>query len=135
MTPRHPHLAAALLLTVALGACGDFLTDGATPLAYELEAGAKALGPSEHARLTLTHRPKASPEGCAGAYKLQLSAHAGLVIWCFDGAGKTTGSHITTYHLRFVDVPQTWILDKAAQTPTTLELERRNGRATVVAVR
>lgn len=135
MTPRHPHLAAALVLTVALGGCGDFLTDGATRLAYELEAGAQALGPSAGARLTLTHRPKASPEGCAGAYKLQLSANAGMVIWCQDANGKTVSSHITTYHLRFVDVPQTWILDKAAQAPTTIELERRNGRATVVAVR
>jgi hypothetical protein len=124
-----------LVLTAVLGGCSDFLTDGATRVAYELEAGAGTLDPAEHARLTLTHRPKASPEGCAWAYKLQLSANAGLVIWCFDGAGKTTGSHITTYHLRFVDVPQTWILDKAAQVPTTIELERRNGRATVVEVR
>jgi hypothetical protein len=126
---------AALMLTAVLGGCGDFLTDGATRIAHGLEVGANALGPAEHARLALTHQPKASPEGCAGAYKLQLSANAGLVIWCFDGAGKTTGSHITTYHLRFVDVPQTWILDKAAQAPTTIELERRKGRATVVEVR
>jgi len=124
---------AALVLSALIGGCGDFLTDGATRLAYELEATANKV--SATGRTTLEHRPKATPDGCAGAYKLQLSANAGMVIWCKDAAGKTVSSHITTYHLRFVDVPQTWIVDKAAGTPTFIDLERSGGKVVVTAVR
>ncbi|MGH8619366.1 MAG: hypothetical protein ACREUW_16890 [Burkholderiales bacterium] len=133
MTDHRATAIVALLLSTGISGCGDFLTDGATRLAYELEAGAKKVSGS--GRTTLEHRPKATPDGCAGAYKLQLSANAGLVIWCKDANGKTVSSHITTHHLRFVDVPQTWIVDKVAGTPTFIELEKRGGKPVVTAVR
>jgi len=44
-------------------------------------------------------------------------------------------SHTTTYHLRFVDVPQTFKLDKGAGEPTIIDLAKENGRVVVTAVR
>ena len=44
-------------------------------------------------------------------------------------------SHSTTYHARFVDTPQTSIIDKPAKDPVVFELERRSGRVVIAAVR
>jgi hypothetical protein len=57
-----------------------------------------------------------------------------LVIWC-KKSGKVTSSYSTTYHLRFVKVPQTFKLDKAAGEATIIELARENGAVLVTAVR
>ena len=57
-----------------------------------------------------------------------------MIIWCKDAGGETVSSHSTTYHARYVDAPQTYILDKAAGETLLIELERKNGRAVVVAV-
>jgi hypothetical protein len=51
-----------------------------------------------------------------------------------DGIG-VQGSHITTYHLRFVEVPRTYKLDKDAGEATIIELAKENGRVVVTAIR
>ena len=58
-----------------------------------------------------------------------------MIIWCKDAAGATVSSHSTTYHARHVDTPQTFLLDKAAGTTLTIELERRGGRAVITDAR
>jgi len=123
-----PALAACLLVT----AC----TDGATRIAEELQTGAGKLQRSNSTSLSLRHVPEKEPEGCAAAYTLQLSANAGMLIWCKESVGgRVTSSHITTSHLRFIDVPQTWIVDKAAGEATLIDLEKRDGKIVVAAVR
>jgi len=125
-----------LVLGTLLPACSDFMTDGATRIAYEIESAASAFKSSSARSYSIRHIPKPSPEGCAGPYKLQLSARSALVIWCKDSSGSTVvASHTTTYHLNFVDVPQTYIVDKAAGEPTTIDLEKQDGRIVVVAVK
>ena len=82
---------------------------------------------------TLVHRPKASPEGCAHDYTFQLSQQSSLLVWCKSSSGdKNVASHATTYHLRFVDVPEQTVLQKRAGEPVTIELQKTSGKPVVV---
>lgn len=127
---------ACLALVTLLVACSDFLTDGATRIANEIESGAATLKGSTAASYSLKHVSKPSPEGCAGPYKLQLSERSSLVIWCKDSSGsKVVSSHTTTYHLNFVDVPQTYKVDKSASEPSFIELEKQGGKIVVVGLK
>lgn len=107
---------------------GDFLTDAATRAAYDIEAAvAKAQkSPSTHYTIDLKMRPH--PEGCDQDYTIQFSEQSALVVWCkYTGFGKTTSSHTTTYYLRFVDVPKTYIVDKHFSDVVTLDVEKIDG--------
>jgi hypothetical protein len=121
-----------LALVAVLWAC----TDGATRIAYEIESGVAAFRRSDAKTTSIRHVPEAWPDGCADAYTVQFTANSALVIWCKqpDGTG-VQGSHITTYHLRFVGVPQTFKLDKGAGEPTLIDLAKEGGRVVVTAVR
>jgi hypothetical protein len=111
-------------------------SDGATRIAYDIESGVAAFQRSEARTALIRHVPKASPDGCAGAYTVQFTANSALVIWCKTADGSAVqGSHITTYHLRFVDVPKTYKLDKGAGEATIIELAKENGKVVVTAVR
>src|SRR5437773_2470620 len=103
--------AACLTVTAMLVACSD----GATRIAFDIESGVAAFERSTATSYSIRHVPDAKPDGCAGSYTVQFSAHSSLLIWCKDSASsQVTSSHTTTYHLRFVEVPQTFKLDKAA---------------------
>jgi len=121
-------------LLAAMAGC-DALTDAATRIAYDIEAAEGRLGRGEGARHAIQHKTPSAAGQCVGPYKVQVDKVGALVIWCKDDAGKTVSSHSTTYHARYVATPQTWILDKPAGSTLTIELERRGGRATIVAVR
>jgi hypothetical protein len=119
---------AALLL----GACSD----GATRIAYDIEAGAAAFRGSAATSYSVKHVPEPYPEGCGGPYSVQLSAASILVIWCKDAAGaRIVGSHGTTYHLRFVEVPRQLNLEKPAGEPLYIDLEKQANRIVVVDIR
>lgn len=123
---------ACLALPALLAGCSD----GATRIAFDLESAAAALQRSGAERSELRHVPEASPGGCAAAYSVQFTADAGLVIWCKDvPGGVATSSHITTYHLRFVKVPRTFNLDKAAGEAMVIELAKQGGAVVVTSVR
>jgi hypothetical protein len=111
-------------------------SDGATRIAYEIESGVAAFRRSDAKTASIRHVPEARPDGCAGAYTVQFTASSALVIWCKnpDGSG-VQSSHTTTYHLRFVEVPRTYKLDKGAGEATIIELAKENGRVVVTAVR
>jgi hypothetical protein len=75
----------------------------------------------------------------AGTTGLEPSKGRRLAValfWCkkLDGV-QVQASHITTYHLRFVDVPKTYKLDKGAGEPTLIDLAKEDGRVVVTAVR
>ena len=131
-TRRHrcPIAWAGLLLVLA--GCSD----GATRIAYDIEEGVGAFRRSNDLTHSIEHRPKRFPDGCGAAYTVQLSANSTLVIWCKKSvAGETTSSHATTYHLRFVKVPRTFKLDKAAGEPTVIELAKLDGAVVVTGMR
>lgn len=112
-------------------------TDAATRIAYDIESGVDAFRRSNAKTYEIRHVPQGMPDGCSEAYTVQFSANSSLVIWCKESAGgKITSSHTTTYHLRFVKIPTTFKLDKAAGEATIIELARNeDGDVIVTAVR
>lgn len=136
---RMPIIALALFA----GAC----TDAATRVAYDIQSGAGKLGAREGERVEIRHVPSRWPEGCAGSYTLQIgkgSATAegnnnfhinpgaeGLSVRCFNSSGNAH-AWSTTYHLRFVDVPETVNVEKQGGEAAVVEVERKAGRAVVV---
>jgi hypothetical protein len=132
-----------LVLGLLTGACSD----AATRVAYEIESGTKKLGSAEGARIEIRHVPSRWPDGCAGSYTLHLgkgSATAdgngnfhinrdtdGLSVRCFNSSGNPHAWG-TTYHLRFVDVPETVDIQKQGGEVAVIEVERKSGRAVVV---
>ncbi len=115
---KRKHWLPLLLFLAATAGC-DAFTDAATRIAYDIEAGAGHLGKEAGARYSIRHKTKVGM----------------LVIWCKDETGKTVSSHSTSYHARFVDTPQTYILDKPAGSTLTIDIERRGSRAVVTSVR
>jgi hypothetical protein len=123
----------SLLVPPLLAGC---LTDAATRIAYDLEEGAGKVRGAEGARHTIVHRTPSKSGECTGPYKVQLDRVGALVIWCYDASGQATvSSHSTSYHGRFVETPQTYLLDKRAGDPLTIDLERRGGRVIIVDAR
>lgn len=132
-----------ILLTLLAGACSD----AATRVAYDIESGAKTLASAEGSRIEIRHAPRRWPEGCAGSYTLLLgkgSATAdgngnfhinrdadGLSVRCYNSSGNPHAWG-TTYHLRFVDVPEAVKVEKQGGEAAVIEVERRAGRAVVV---
>ena len=118
---------------LALAGC----TDAATRIAYDIEAGAKALKTSTDSGTTVRHEPASWPDGCGDGYALEISRGASgdpgkgsIVVKC---AGR--GIFYTTYHLNFVVVPATVSVRKAAGEPVLLQLEKRAGDIVLVEIR
>jgi hypothetical protein len=122
-------------LILGVYACNRFggFTDGATRIAYELKAAAAIA--RTNGKYNLVHIPKPSPEGCAEDYQLQFSKDSLIGIWCYkEGTETVTGSHVTTYHLNFVKVPETTIVKKKKGESTIIKLELVNGDVLVRSV-
>jgi hypothetical protein len=131
MTAALQRSVAALSLLLLAGC----LTDAATRLAYDLETGAGRVGRAEGARYTVVHRVPSSAGECVGPYRVQLDKVGALIVWCKDAAGdRTVSSHSTSYHARFVDTLQTWIVDKPANEALVIDLQRREGRVVIAGV-
>jgi hypothetical protein len=122
-----------LALVVAAGC--TLPSDAATRLAADIEAGVERLGTESGARTLVQHVTPSRAGECDGAYAVQLDRVGALIVWCKDAAGKSESSHSTARHARYVDTPQTYIVDKAAGVPLTISLERRGERAVVVDLR
>jgi hypothetical protein len=130
---RSLFIALLSTLSMAVAGCGMF-TDAATRLADDLEAGSKQLGNTEGAAYSVVHRTPSKTGECAGPYKVQIDKVGALIIWCYDATGKTVSSHSTSYHASFVATPQTYLMEMGAGSTLTIDLERRNGQAVIVAV-
>jgi hypothetical protein len=125
-----------LLAASLLAACFLDLTDAATRLAYDIEAGARRVGSADGAKATISHRTPSKSGECEGDYKVQLDKVGAIIIWCKDAGGdKVVSSHSTTYHGRFVETPRTYLLDKKARETLSIELERRGGRVVIADAR
>lgn len=126
-------VAATAVVAMLLGGC---LTDAATRLAYDIEAGAGRVARSEGARYTLVHRVPSRAGECVDSYRVQLDKVGAIIVWCKDATGDATvSSHSTSYHARFVDTPEIRIIDKPAKEALVIELERRNGRVVMANVK
>jgi hypothetical protein len=125
-------IAAAAALGAALCAC-HVLDDAATSIAYDIEAGVGRLEHSSDPALTSVHAPTASRGDCADDYKVQFSRASALVVWCYAPGDpeKVASSHTTTYHLNYVDVPETTIVDKKRGDPLSIEIAKSPGKPVV----
>lgn len=122
-------------VAVPLAAC-DFATDAATRLAGDIQAGAARLGKDLGSSYRIEHVTPSAAGQCVGPYTVQLDKVGALIIWCKDGAARVVSSHSTSSHGRFVDVPQTFRLDKPAGATLVIDIERQaGGRAVVIDVR
>lgn len=133
---------ACCLLAVMLLVSGcDVLTDGATRIAYQIEAEAGAFRTSDKAVHTIVHLPERKGgafggNGCAEAYTVQFDKVGAIIIWCKDSkSGLVTGSHSTSYASRFIETPQTWVIDKRAGESTYIELRKTADKPMVTNVR
>ena len=124
-----------LLIFLATATGCDVATDPATRLAYDLEAGTGRLGREAGATYSIQHNMPSKSGECIGPYKVQFDKVGALIIWCNDATGHTVSSHSTSYHARFVETPQTYIVEKPAGTALTIDLERRIGQAVITNVR
>lgn len=122
-------------VAVTLTAC-DIATDAATRLAGDIEAGVARLGQDLGSSYSVAHVTPSAAGQCVGPYTVQLDKVGALIIWCKDGAARVVSSHSTSSHARFIDVPQTFRLDKPAGATLVIDIERRAaGRAVVIDVR
>ncbi|MGH8129872.1 MAG: hypothetical protein ACRES3_03345 [Steroidobacteraceae bacterium] len=128
------HLILMTVVLTAVAGC-ETATDAATRLASDIEAGADRLGSEDDATYSIQHDTPSKSGECTGPYKVQLDRVGAMIIWCKDAAGEIVSSHSTSYHARFVDTPQTFLLDKDAGTTLTIDLERHDGRAVIADVR
>jgi hypothetical protein len=111
-------------------------SDGATRIAYDIESAVADFQRTAASRYSIRHLPEAEPDGCGGAYTVQFTADSSLVIWCRkSGSGEVASSHTTTYHLRFVQIPQTFRIDKAAGEATIIDLAKQGGAVVMTGVR
>lgn len=113
---------------------GAPLTDAATRLAADLREGAGNLGAAGGSRLVVRYHMKSWPEGCAGAYEVQIEERI-VAVWC-KADGKVQGSYTTSSHSAPVTmtIDRRWLLAKPAATPLVVTFERRQGKAAIVQV-
>jgi len=126
--------AAALLLL--LSACGNFLEDNGTHLAYALEKGAAQLRASTEPELTVRYEPL---DGARDPYYIEITPSytpgntSGIAGSYLVVSGKAPGG--TSYHNRFVLVPRRLYIEKSAGGPAEIVLRRAEGNVSVVEVR
>jgi len=124
---------AALLL---LCACGNLFEDNGTHLAAALESGAAKLRASADSRLLVEYQ---TLDGGHDPYYIEITPsfsadqpssipNSYIVV-----SGKTRGG--TSYHNRFVRVPQRLYIEKNAGGPTEILLQRDGDTVNVVELR
>lgn len=129
----NPGFTLLLAGLIFITGCGAF-TDPATRLAYGIEAGVNQLASVEGATYSIQGLSPVRANECNGPYTVQLDKVGALIVWCKNDAGQVTGGGSTSYHSRFVFTPKTYIVNKPAGSTLTIDLERRNGNAVIVAV-
>ena len=128
-------LITSLLLFVAVSGAGcDSFTDPATRLAYAIEGGVGNLKHQPNAQYLIDQLSPADGDECTGPYKVQLDKVGAIIIWCLDATGRVETSHSTSYHARFVNTPETILVEKPAGSTLTITLERRDGLAVITRV-
>ena len=121
------------LIVATLSGCGEF-TDAATRIAYDIQANVGRLAAEEGASYIIRHATPSLKSQCDGPFKVQFDKVGALIIWCQDSTGQTVSSHSTSYHSRFVDTRETFIVDKPSGSMLSIQIERRNGRAVITKV-
>jgi len=120
----------SILAVLCLAGC-SVMEDAATSVAYDLERGVRQLGSKEGSTHIVVHDAKARAGADVRSLTVQFDKVGALIVWYKDEAGTVIESGSTSYHSRFVDSPETIIVDAQIESPLSIELHRRNGRAVV----
>lgn len=129
-------ISAVALALLAPSGCGNLFEDNGTHLAYALEKGAAELRDSNASELVVRYETLDRPEE---PYYVEItpSIVAGQTakIWgsYLVVSGKTGGG--TSYHNRFVFVPQRLYLEKNRGGSTELVLRKDGDHISVIALR
>jgi hypothetical protein len=129
-------LSAGTFVLLSLYGCGGAFEDNGTHLAYALEKGASELRASNASELVVHYKTLDNPEE---PYYVEItpSIAAGQAsnIWgsYLVVSGKTSGG--TSYHNRFVFVPQRLYLKKDIGGPTEVILHKDRDHVSVVELR
>jgi hypothetical protein len=123
---KYLHIITVSAVLAFLSGCNT-VTDPATRLAYDLEAGADRLIKSDKNELEVEHRPRGFSDGTSGDYTILLQAVqrnrlSGTLAVGVPG-GKRSG---TSYHLNFMTVPKELNIRKS-KGETTYILLRKTG--------
>ncbi len=110
----------------------NFFSDAATRLAYQIRDEAGALIRSGASSRSFKHFPRSWPEGMTGDYRVEItetktgpaSGHRSI------GLAPAIGSvrYSTSYHLNFVEVPRDLVVTHRKGEPTTVTLEKKDGK-------
>jgi len=124
-------------MLLPLGGCGHFLEDNGTHLAYALEKGVSELKASGASELvvhfqTLDARDQSYYVEVTPSLDPALPAQT---VWgsYLVVSGKTSGG--TSYHNRFVFVPERLYIEKSQGGATDLVLRKQGDRVSVVEIR
>lgn len=120
----------AVLIALCILGC-SFLEDAATSLAHDIERGVRQLESGEGSTHVIVHDASKRATADARTIKVQLDEVGALIVWYMDADGEVLESGSTTYLSRFVDIPETILVDKQIESPLSIEVQRRNGRAVV----
>lgn len=123
----------SILVVLCFAGCSVF-EDEATSIAYDIERGVRHLGNREGSTHVINHDARSRAGVGTRTIKVQFDKVGALIVWYLDADGNVMESGSTTYHSRFVDTPETIIVDVRIESPLNIEVHRRNGRATVVRV-
>jgi hypothetical protein len=132
MTKRVKYLKYLVLLACIAG-CSAF-EDSATSLAYDIEKSVSRLGAAEGSTYVVVHDAKARAPASVRTIAVQFDKVGALIVWYKDAQSKVIESGSTSYHARFVDTPNTIIVEKSIDSPLHVEIQRRSGRAIVTNV-
>ena len=132
-----PALLPTLLCVLPLGSCGHFLEDNGTHLAYALEKGVSDLRGSTAKELAVKYETLDAP---SQSYYVEITTsleatRPAQTTWgsYLVVSGKTSGG--TSYHNRFVFVPERLYVEKPQGGPTELVLRKQGDRISVVEIR
>jgi hypothetical protein len=123
----------SILLVVCLAGC-SMLEDAATSVAYDIKRGVRHLGKKEGSSHVIHHDAKSRAGADARTIKTQFDKVGALIVWYMDADGKVLESGSTSYLSRFVDIPETIIVEQPINSSLNIEVRRQNGRAIVAKV-
>lgn len=131
---NSPWITGAVLFL--LSACGNLFEDNGTHLAYALESGAAKLRASTDSQLIVKYE---TLDGGRDPYYIEITPSfpegraSSIPSSYLVVSGKTRGG--TSYHNRFVLVPQRLYLEKGSGGPTELLLRKDGDSVSVIELR
>ena len=108
--------------------------DSATSIAYDIQRSVWRLGNKDGSTHVIIHDAKSRASADVRTIKVQFDKVGALIVWYMNSEGTVLESGSTSYLSRFVDIPETIIVEKPIGSPLRIEVQRRNGRANVVKV-